>query len=309
MVDKVKPLVFENPASGGTQTDYLPTELDPNEDYVSTKGIALEDNDNHKIDKDTSGNIQFQDANQTIPFRLNRLVKDFGTPASSLVASVQDTTNAIKTLTLTSNTDQIFTGTTAGQIVRLPNATTLLLGHKFEIWNLSNKSITVENSGGNNLTTLNANGRTTCILVNNSTTNGVWALTYTLDNGNVFGTQIFDVVDESETSNNSTTVWVTKLTLTTPSNLPLGDYLLNFQFIWRAANASREADFRFRLNGSNIVEWQPSTGRTQDRQLLSGFRRSNGISGTNTWDFQFKVVGSGTTIFVQQARMFIWRVA
>jgi hypothetical protein len=205
----------------------------------------------------------------------------------------------------------VFQGTIAGQIVRLPNATTLELGHKFEIWNISSQKVDVENFGAVNLTELNANGRTTCILTDNSSSNGAWTLTYTLDNGNVFGTNIILVTDESETSNNSGTVWATKLDLVTPANLPAGDYLLNFQFIWRSSSANREADFRFTLNDNispPLVAWSPSTSRTQDRQLLSGFRRIDNISGVNSIKFQFKWIGSSTTIFVSQARMFIWRI-
>jgi len=307
-VDKVKPLKFEDTVSG-TQFDMFPKEANPTEDYVAAKGFSFENSDNHLIDRDVSGNLQFIDTIQTTPFRLNKLVKDFGTPANSLLASVQDTSASNKILVKESNTFQVFTGTIAGQEITLPDATTLAFGHYFDISNLSNKQLIVKDSSGATLTTLNANARTSCILYNTSSAAGLWTLSYTLDSGNVFGTQIYDVVDESETSNNSQAVWATKLTLTTPADLPLGDYLLNFQFIWRAANANREADFRFQLNGSNIVAWTPSTARVQDRQLLSGFRRSQALSGVNTWTFQFKVGPSSTTIFVQQARMFIWRVA
>jgi hypothetical protein len=224
---------------------------------------------------------------------------------SEITTSAAGTT----TLTATSNSLQVFIGTAVGHSLVLPNATTLTKGHHYEIWNLSSQSVLIKNAGGTTLATLKANGQTFVLLRDNGTSNGNWALTYTLDNGNVFGTQIYDVVDESETSNNSGTTWANKLTLTTPASLPLGDYLLNFQFIWRSSNANREADFRFQLNGSDIVAWSPSTARTQDRQLLSGFKRTPGISGVNTYTFDFKWTGSSTTIFVQQARMFIWRIA
>lgn len=236
------------------------------------------------------------------------LVTPFSTPAFSSLGSVQATANAIKTLTRTSNTQQIFTGTVAGQRVNLPNATTLINSHIFEFWNFSSQTMDIRDAGGNLLTTLRANSRTTAILINNSTSNGLWGLTYTLDNGNVFGTQIYSVIDESETSNSGTS-WVNKLTLTTPSNLPLGDYMVQFQFIWRSSSANREADFRFQLDGTNIVAWQPSTGRVQDRQLLSGFKRIDAISGTHSITFDFKYANSSATIYVRQARMFIWRIA
>jgi hypothetical protein len=182
-MDKVKPLCFESPDTGGTETDYLPTELDPTDDYVSTKGIAFEDADNRKIDLDLSGNIQFQDATQTTEFPLSRLVKDFGTPANSLVASVQATSSSFKQLQKESNTDQVFTGTASGQILRLPDATTLDVGHKFELWNFSEEDVVVQNFAATTLASIKENAQTKIILWDNSTSSGQWALTYTLDGG------------------------------------------------------------------------------------------------------------------------------
>lgn len=219
------------------------------------------------------------------------------------------TSNSTLQLTRFDTHTQIFTGSTAGQILELPNATTFTkTGHIYDVWNFSSVNVTIKDFGNNTLAVIKPNGHTVIVLRDISTSSGLWGLTYTVDSGNVFGTEIYSVIDESETSNNSGTTWVNKLTLNTPSTLPLGDYMVQFQFIWRSSSANREADFRFRLNGSNIVAWQPSTGRTQDRQLLSGFKRIDDISGVNSITFDFKYANSSTTIYVQQARMFIWRI-
>lgn len=235
------------------------------------------------------------------------LVTPFGTPALSTLGSVQATTNSIKTLTRTSNTQQIFTGTTAGQRINLPVATTLINSHVFEIWNLSSQNLDIRNAAGTLLATIKPNGRTTAILYDNSTSNGTWAFTYTLDNGNVFGTQLFYQEDNTETSNNSTTTWANKVTLTTPS-LPLGDYLVQYQFNWRASNADRQLEVRVQRGGSTLDTWEPFTGSSSDRQLLSGFKRVQTISGVQTFTLDFRVGGSGTTIFMSNARLFVWRV-
>jgi hypothetical protein len=50
MVDKVKPLKFEDTTSG-TEFDVIPTEADPDEDYVSAKGFAFENLDDYLIEK------------------------------------------------------------------------------------------------------------------------------------------------------------------------------------------------------------------------------------------------------------------
>ena len=73
MIDKVRPLKIENPAEGGTQTDYMPTETNPSQDYLSAAGIALQDNSTTTIDLDGSNNIQFTDATQTSPVTVTEL--------------------------------------------------------------------------------------------------------------------------------------------------------------------------------------------------------------------------------------------
>lgn len=51
MVDKVKPLKMESSAGGGTENDFIPTALNPSEDYLSTKGLAFEGLDTHLAEK------------------------------------------------------------------------------------------------------------------------------------------------------------------------------------------------------------------------------------------------------------------
>jgi hypothetical protein len=308
MVDKVKPLGLENPSLGGTETIPFPAELDPTEDYVAAKGVSFENNDSRLLDLNGSGQIQFKDAVDTTPFALGSLVKNFGTPASSLTASVQATANSTKTLVKADNTNQIFTGTTAGQILKLPNATTLTAGHVFEVWNFSSQTLAIQDNGANVLTTLNANSRTTCILRDSSTSNGVWGLTYTLDNGNVFGTQAYYQEALAETSTTSTVTFSNKVTLTTPT-LPLGSYIIFWQFIWRASNASRTLDVRVQRGGADVIAWTPFTGNLSDRQLLSGFRRITSISGVQTFTLDFKVSGTGTTVYMKEASLLAWRIA
>ena len=40
-IDIVRPLKYETPDSCGTQIDFLPTEVNPNEDYIAAKGLVL----------------------------------------------------------------------------------------------------------------------------------------------------------------------------------------------------------------------------------------------------------------------------
>jgi hypothetical protein len=74
MVDKIKPLCFEELADGN-QVDHIPTEADPTEDYVSSKGISFENQNNRLIDLDVGGGIQFTDVDNSTPLTL-KFIKD-----------------------------------------------------------------------------------------------------------------------------------------------------------------------------------------------------------------------------------------
>lgn len=72
MADKVKPLGFENSALGGTENFPLPTEIDPNEDYLATKGIAFENLDTFLVDKIGRSIVEkFPDLYQNITYSGN----------------------------------------------------------------------------------------------------------------------------------------------------------------------------------------------------------------------------------------------
>jgi hypothetical protein len=68
-IDRVKPLGFETPADGGTETDHLPTELKPSEDYVSAKGLSIEHSTDKRIEQE-GGNAGYRDefSNGFVPF-------------------------------------------------------------------------------------------------------------------------------------------------------------------------------------------------------------------------------------------------
>lgn len=64
MVDRVHPLKFESPGSGGTELDEFPTGLDKNEDFVDARGStyqnATSDDENVRIER-VSGDLTFRD--------------------------------------------------------------------------------------------------------------------------------------------------------------------------------------------------------------------------------------------------------
>lgn len=97
MADKIKPLKFENPGTGGIETDYLPTEADPTEDYAAIKGIAFENSDSYRVEKLERAIIDaYPDASVKVTYTSNDpSLIEFFTTASQITA------NRIASVTIT----------------------------------------------------------------------------------------------------------------------------------------------------------------------------------------------------------------
>lgn len=85
-------------------------------------------------------------------------------------------TLAASTLALTnaSTTVHIFTGTTAGQIIKIPDATTLQKSIKLEIYNEGTVPLQIQYADGTNYFILGQTSYAILMLTQNSTQNGVW---------------------------------------------------------------------------------------------------------------------------------------
>jgi hypothetical protein len=63
--DRIRPLKLEDPATGGTELDQFPVEVNPNEDYPDVRGITFQDDSSNDEDvfteRDASGNLTFKD--------------------------------------------------------------------------------------------------------------------------------------------------------------------------------------------------------------------------------------------------------
>ncbi len=64
-IDRVRVLKIETPSTGGTQTDVYPTDINPNEDAVDARGVAVQNDtsfdDAVLISRDASDNMTFLD--------------------------------------------------------------------------------------------------------------------------------------------------------------------------------------------------------------------------------------------------------
>jgi len=106
---------------------------------------------------------------------------NFSTPSlsSQLINAftLQSSTTTASTYMLlsTSDSQQVFIGTTAGQSVDLPDATTLDVGRLFILWNNSTQNIVVNNNTGAMLFNLPANYRAIVTVTDISTIAGQWS--------------------------------------------------------------------------------------------------------------------------------------
>jgi hypothetical protein len=106
-----------------------------------------------------------------------RHIQEEGCPRPSAylaTASIQATANSANALTAASRLLWVYTGTIAGQIVRLGDARTYTVGHKYEIWNTSNQSISVQNNASTAIFTLAAYQKTWVVLQDKTTQAGTW---------------------------------------------------------------------------------------------------------------------------------------
>jgi len=74
-IDKVRSLKIENPAEGGTQTDYLPTEVNPSQDYLSAAGLSLQDSNVDVISLSADNNPQSPSYSSSL-FNSNHIPND-----------------------------------------------------------------------------------------------------------------------------------------------------------------------------------------------------------------------------------------
>lgn len=63
--DRVHPLKFESPDTGGTETDQFPTSADANEDFLDCRGVTFQsdssNDENTYVSRDGAGNMIFYD--------------------------------------------------------------------------------------------------------------------------------------------------------------------------------------------------------------------------------------------------------
>ena len=92
MVDKVKPIGWENTTDGGSTNNVNPSEIDPDNDYLSTKGISFTGLDTRLLDLNGSGELCATDSYYTTKRPLVDILPQYAQANSSAETNTTSTT-------------------------------------------------------------------------------------------------------------------------------------------------------------------------------------------------------------------------
>lgn len=214
------------------------------------------------------------------------------------------TANTTTTLTTSSNRTLVYTGSTTGQIVKLPDATTLTVGREFKIWNTSTVSMVIQDNSGTVLTRLSAAEKVELECTGIGTAAGTWAVDSTS-----FGRNFFSSSTITTSTNSSTTTYQTACTITT-DDLPSGNYRISTSVLSSASNPNRNIEVIITDGTTTYYDqiFNISIGANENSPAVASVILS-GISGVKTLNVQYRVSGGGTTITVADARVDFWRVS
>lgn len=111
-------------------------------------------------------------------FIVDNVVSEGLVDLKSLRSQVNPVTVSASTLTLTSTSEHIqsFTGSVVGQIVKLPDATTLTVGYQYLILNDASVNITVQDNSGGLLVLLGPGQRAIAVCIGTGSVAGTWSI-------------------------------------------------------------------------------------------------------------------------------------
>ena len=123
---------------------------------------------------------------------IDNLVSEGLVDLKSFRSQVGAVTVSASTQTLTSASEfiQSYTGSVTGQVVKMPDATTLTLGYQYLLLNDSSTNLSIQNSAAGALLTLNAAQRVLMVCTGTGSAAGVWS--YSVSSSSpVGGTQFY----------------------------------------------------------------------------------------------------------------------
>lgn len=235
---------------------------------------------------------------------LVRVVDAFQSFRRVFDASTQAAANTTTTLTSSSAGIQIFTGSTAGQIVKLPDATTLVVGAYYEIKNsVTTTTIALQDNAGTALATIGAvNGRVRASLLTNGTAAGTWWIETSYEG---FRSELGSSTSVAITS--GTDVLVTGMTVTPPA----GTYLVTFTCNGAFSNTNTQQFVSIYAGGTQDANSEMMTGSASAGlgATQPSILATNGIVTVNgSQAIEIRARRSANTFTITQRNMCVVRV-
>ena len=141
----------------------------------------------------------------------------------------------------------LITGTVAGQIIQLPNATTLQLFHDFKIWNRSSQPITINNASGGLIRTIPPGFKVEIVVADISSAAGVW---YSNATSYLFPGYANSTTTFTTTATEASPVLVTGMALTPTAR---GLYEVIFNTNWSNSTTNTNQTFSFFVGGVQVA--------------------------------------------------------
>jgi hypothetical protein len=207
-------------------------------------------------------------------------------------------------LTATSTETQVFTGSTADQVLKLPDATTLTNGWQFYIYNQSSAAtIALQDSSGTLQATILPKTAVRAFLAGNTSAAGTWAI-WQNHYGSMSGVVYSNINDITPfTTSSSTDTVVTSLS-TTPLT---GTYMVSVSAAWQNSDATAVMTASIYNNGTAVpdsVRAYQSFGAGKSGGLYTQVITT--VDGLKALDL--RVSTTAGTITINQRNMHVLRV-
>lgn len=177
--------------------------------------------------------------------------KTFTPTAVQFATATQALANSTLTLVVTSPSHQFFTGSTVGQIVQLPDATTLAPGWMFEFYNQGSTTLAVKDGSGAALFTLGQSSIGFMKLQLNGTAAGTWIFYQQFVSSIASGIQSYNITSTTSFTNaGSADVLITGMTVTPAA----GTYAIWFNCQVTAGGSGQQMDVSVYNGGSLIAD-------------------------------------------------------
>jgi hypothetical protein len=204
------------------------------------------------------------------------------------------TTLSAGTIVWTSATKslQFFQGAVSGQIIQLPNATTLSGGWQYEIWNLGSATITFKFNDGTTFTTLGQNSYVKIILQDPSTAKGGWSAmqvyTSTLASGilnyNLVSSTVFSTTSKSD-------IMITEFSITPQA----GTYAIWYNASTYYTTTPKGHWWSIYSGGSKITDSERRQDTAHSNQtMVDATMTIKQVSGAQTVDIRVRCDTTGT---------------